>query len=189
VGDYPILIKLNAYDGRKGGMRIEEAVEIARLLEESGCSAIEVSCGTAEDGFHTARGEKLPIDAILKHTFKFKSLPGWAKMLMRPFANLLSPPVKPISNYNVEAAQAIKAKVNIPVIVVGGIASLSDIRDLLENSKADFVSMCRPFIIEPGIVKKFQEGKEDRSRCIRCNYCMVVAEERPLRCYYGKLKE
>ena len=26
VGDYPILVKMNAYDGRRNGMRIEEAV-------------------------------------------------------------------------------------------------------------------------------------------------------------------
>ena len=68
MGDYPILIKLNAYDGRKGGMRVEEAVEIARLLEQSGCAAIEVSCGTAEDGFYMSRGEKTPIDAVFRYT-------------------------------------------------------------------------------------------------------------------------
>jgi 2,4-dienoyl-CoA reductase-like NADH-dependent reductase (Old Yellow Enzyme family) len=189
VGDYPMLIKLNAYDGRKGGMRVEEAVGIARLLEQSGCAAIEVSCGTAEDGFHSSRGEKIPIDAVLRYTFKYKSLPGWAKTVMRPFAGLLSRPVRPIANYNVEAARAIKTSANIPVIVVGGIASLSDIVDITESGKADFVSMCRPFVIEPNIVKKFQQGAAEYSRCIRCNYCMIASEEQPLRCYYGKLKE
>jgi 2,4-dienoyl-CoA reductase-like NADH-dependent reductase (Old Yellow Enzyme family) len=188
VGDYPILVKLNAYDGRKGGMRVEEAVEIARLLEQSGCAAIEVSCGTAEDGFYMSRGVKTPIDAVFRYTFKFKSLPTFVKKAMKPFANVVSRPVKPMSNYNVEAAQAIKASVNIPVLVVGGIASLSDITDIIEHQKADFVSMCRPFVIEPGIVKRLQEDAAERSRCIRCNYCMIASEERPLRCYYGKLK-
>ena len=90
VGDYPILAKLNAYDGRKGGMRLDEAVRVARLLEESGCAAIEVSCGTSEDGFYMTRGPKLPIDAIFAHTFKYKSLPSWQKSLMRPFATLFT---------------------------------------------------------------------------------------------------
>ena len=44
-------------------MRIEETVKIAQMLENSGCAAIEVSCGTSEDGFYTLRGEKLPADA------------------------------------------------------------------------------------------------------------------------------
>ena len=107
---------------------------------------------------------------------------------MKPFANVVSRPVKPMSNYNVEAAHAIKTSVNIPVVVVGGIASASDIADIVEHEKADYVSMCRPFVIEPGIARKFQEGTAERSRCIRCNYCMIASEERPLRCYYGKLK-
>jgi 2,4-dienoyl-CoA reductase-like NADH-dependent reductase (Old Yellow Enzyme family) len=190
VGDYyPLLIKLNAYDGRKGGMRIDEAVEIAHMCEVSGASAIEVSCGTVEDGFHASRGEKLPMEAVFRYNFKYKSLPPLVKRLMKPFANLISHPVKPIDNYNVEAAQKIKAKVSVPVIVVGGISTLPDIREILENRKADFVSMCRPFIIEPNLVKRFQEGKVESSRCIRCNYCTLAIEERPLRCYYGKLKD
>lgn len=46
-------------------MRVEEAVRIAQMLENSGCAAIEVSCGTAEDGLYTIRGEKLPAEAEL----------------------------------------------------------------------------------------------------------------------------
>jgi 2,4-dienoyl-CoA reductase-like NADH-dependent reductase (Old Yellow Enzyme family) len=187
--DYPILIKLNAYDGRKSGMRVDEAVKIAQMLEACGCSAIEVSCGTGEDGFHMSRGEKLPMEAVFRYNFKYKSLPPLVKRLMKPFASLISHPVKPIDNYNVEAAQKIKAKVSVPVIVVGGISTLPDIREILENRKADFVSMCRPFIIEPNLVKRFQEGKVEPSRCIRCNYCILAIEERPLRCYYGMLKD
>jgi len=189
VGDYPILAKLNAYDGRKGGMRIDEAVRTARLLEESGCAAIEVSCGTSEDGLYMTRGPKLPIDAVFVHTFKFKSLPSWQKSLMRPFASLLTRQPKPLAKYNVEAAQAIKAQVGIPVIVVGGITSLADIEGILGEGKADAVSMSRPFIIEPNIVKKLQEGKQERSKCIQCNFCVIAAETKPLKCYYGKLKE
>ena len=64
----------------------------------------------------------------------------------------------------------------IPVIVVGGIASLPDIRQIVGEGKADAISMSRPFVIEPGIVKKFQEGKQDRSKCIQCNFCVIAAE-------------
>jgi len=170
-------------------MRVDEAVRVARLLEESGCAAIEVSCGTTEDGLFMTRGAKLPVEAVFAYTFKYRSLPSWQKSLMRPFASLISRPAKPLANYNVEAAQAIKANVGIPVIVVGGIATLGDIRQIVGEGKADAISMCRPFIIEPNIVKMFQEGKQDRSKCIQCNFCVIAAETRPLRCYHGKLKE
>ena len=47
--------------------------------------------------------------------------------------------------------------------------------------------MSRPFIIEPDIVRKFQEGKQTASRCIMCNYCALMIETDKVRCYYGKL--
>ncbi len=188
VGDYPILIKLNAHDGRKNGMRIEEAVRIARLFEANGCKAIEVSSGVAEDGLYMSRGDHTPIDAVFAYSSRFKNLPNFVKTMIRPFADYISPPIKPVRLYNVEAARKIKQSVSIPVIVVGGISSLDGITDIIEGGSADFVSMCRPFIIEPDIVKRLQEGKQKASRCIACNYCMIAAEERPLQCYYGKVK-
>ncbi|MGA2734829.1 MAG: NADH:flavin oxidoreductase [Syntrophobacteraceae bacterium] len=187
VGDFPILIKINAYDGRRQGMRLEEAVRIARRLEHVGCSGIEISCGTSEDGFYTVRGAKAPLKAVFNYTFRYKSYPAFFQNLMLRFANFIIPPVAPLKNYNVDAAQEIKSQLSIPVIVVGGITSLDDIAGIIENNKADAVSMSRPFIIEPNIVKKFQEGVQRTSKCIACNYCLVASEERPLRCYYGKL--
>lgn len=187
VGNYPIFVKLNTHDGRKKGMRIKEAVNSAKLLEQSGCSAIEVSCGVVEDGFYTFRGPKIPSDAVFTYNFKFKKIPSFIRNVIKPLANIVMPPVKPLTNYNVNAAQAIKAHVSIPVIVVGGIHSLKDISDIIENKKADFVSMSRPFIIEPNIVKKFKAGKQDVSQCSMCNYCGIAIEEKSLKCYNGKL--
>ena len=146
VGEYPIWIKLNAHDGRKNGMRIEEAVKIAKLLEQAGCSAIEVSCGVMEDGAYSARGEKNPIDALFAYHSKFKNIPVILRPVVNVVGELMLPPVKPLRKYNVPAAQAIKAVVTIPVIVVGGLHSLRDITEVLEQGQADAVSMCRPFI-------------------------------------------
>ncbi|HNY63985.1 MAG TPA: NADH:flavin oxidoreductase [Deltaproteobacteria bacterium] len=188
VGNYPVLIKLNGYDGRRNGMRTGEAVRIAGMLEGDGCAGIEVSCGTAEDGLFMTRGEHAPIDAVFAYHSLLKRLPKPVKSLLRPFGDILSPPVKPTATYNLEAAQMIKKGVSIPVIVVGGIRTLAHIRDIIENGKADFVSMCRPFIIEPGIVNKLKEGRQDASRCIACNYCLIAAEARPLQCYYGQVR-
>jgi 2,4-dienoyl-CoA reductase-like NADH-dependent reductase (Old Yellow Enzyme family) len=188
TGDFPILVKLNAYDNRKNGMRVEEAIKIAKLLQQSGCAAIEVSCGVFEDGLNSARSEKNPIPAILKYNFKFERIPNILKPMIAFFVDKAMPPAKPMTNYNVEAAFAIKQQVSIPVIAVGGIGSVKDISVILGNKKADFVSMCRPFIIEPDIVKKFKEGKQISTRCVYCNYCTIAQEKEPIRCFYGKLK-
>ena len=187
AGDFPILVKMNAYDGRKNGMRIEEAVQIAQLLEKSGCAAIEVSCGCIEDGFYTARGEKLPVDAVTEYNFKFKNLPGFVKAIIKPLAQTFVKQPKPLLKYNLDAAIQIKKAVNIPVIVVGGINNIDDINDIIENKALDFISMSRPFIIEPDLVSKFKKGTQTKSKCIMCNYCSIITEELPLKCYYGRL--
>lgn len=83
----------------------------------------------------------------------------------------------------------IRKNVNVPIIVVGGITDLSQIEDIIDNNKCDFVSMARPFIIEPTIVKKMKEGKQTKSKCIQCNFCILGVEYEPLRCYFGKVPQ
>lgn len=189
VGDYPILVKINAHDGRKSGMRIEEAVKIAQILEKSGCAAIEVSCGTVEDGLYTMRGEKVPVEAAMEYVFKYKNIPGFVKTIARPVLKIIMKQPKPLLKYNLDAATRIKETVSIPVIVVGGINNIDDINDIIKNKNMDFVSMCRPFIIEPDIVNKFNKGTQTKSKCIMCNHCIMIAEERPLKCYYGRVPQ
>lgn len=189
VGDYPIITKISAHDTRKNGMRIEEAVKIAQMLEKSGCAAIEVSCGTSEDGLYTLRGEKLPASALMKYTFKYKKLPGFLKTIVAPVLETVMKTPKPLQKYNLDAAKQIKKAVTIPVVVVGGINNMDDINNIIINNNMDFVSMSRPFIIEPNIVSKFKNGTQTISKCIMCNYCLIISEEKPLKCYYGKLPQ
>jgi 2,4-dienoyl-CoA reductase-like NADH-dependent reductase (Old Yellow Enzyme family) len=72
--------------------------------------------------------------------------------------------------------------------VVGGIRTLSDIENIIETRGIDFVSMCRPFIIEPNIVNKFQERKAIESKCIDCGYCLLGVGTKKLKCYFGKIE-
>lgn len=188
VGNYPILVKFSAHDGDKGGMRIDESIKIAELFQKAGCDALEVSCGGINDGLNSVRTPTIPTEAFIEMVPWNQSLPTMVKAI---FKLTLPPLVKmytPLHNYNVEAATEIKKHVDIPVIVVGGIRKLTDAEDIIEKKKADFVSMCRPLIIEPDLVNKFKSGKQVESHCIDCGYCMAGATGRPLRCYYGKLK-
>lgn len=188
VGRFPIWVKLNAHDGQKNGMRVEEAIAVARLLEEARCSAIEVSCGGPEDGAYTARNPKNPAEALLAYHFKWKHTPTLFRPIVRLAADLILPPARPLTKYNVPAAQAIKAEVSIPVIVVGGLHSLDDISDVLRQQQADAVALCRPLIIEPNLIDKFKEGRQAASRCLMCNFCGVAQQVQSLQCYYGKVK-
>ncbi len=48
--DYPVLIKLNGTDFLEGGLQLEDCLHVAKLLDDRGIDAIEVSGGTPASG-------------------------------------------------------------------------------------------------------------------------------------------
>ena len=54
----------------------------------------------------------------------------------------------------------------------------------------DMISMSRPFIREPSLVRKFSEGKSTEASCISCNKCFAAMfNEIPVRCYQKGLPQ
>jgi 2,4-dienoyl-CoA reductase-like NADH-dependent reductase (Old Yellow Enzyme family) len=82
-----------------------------------------------------------------------------------------------------ERASTVRKAVNVPIILVGGIRSLEMAQDIMDSGDADMVSMCRPFIREPGLVARWQAGDKRPAKCISCSRCMgVVGRGEPLEC-------
>lgn len=73
--------------------------------------------------------------------------------------------------YFVDNATIIKKAVEIPVIGLGGIRTFKMMEKFVCEGKVDFISMSRPFIREPWLVRKFREGVIRKSECISCNKC------------------
>jgi 2,4-dienoyl-CoA reductase-like NADH-dependent reductase (Old Yellow Enzyme family) len=73
--------------------------------------------------------------------------------------------------YFVENAYKIKKELSIPVIGLGGIRSFRIMEKIIEEGKADLISMSRPFIREPFLIRKFHSGEIKKSECISCNKC------------------
>jgi 2,4-dienoyl-CoA reductase-like NADH-dependent reductase (Old Yellow Enzyme family) len=69
-------------------------------------------------------------------------------------------------------ARAFKEKINIPLILVGGIRSYNMVVKLIEDGVADYISMCRPLICEPDLIKRWQSGSLTKAACISCNNCV-----------------
>jgi 2,4-dienoyl-CoA reductase-like NADH-dependent reductase (Old Yellow Enzyme family) len=74
-----------------------------------------------------------------------------------------------------EAAKAFKEKITIPLILVGGIRSLPVAEGLIDQGVADYISMCRPFIREPGLVQRWQSGDVRKATCLSDNLCFGPA--------------
>jgi len=73
-----------------------------------------------------------------------------------------------------DCCQEIKSLVNIPVMMVGGLRSFELMEEIILKKDADLISLCRPLIKEPDIIKQWENNSSDRKRstCISCNKCL-----------------
>lgn len=144
---YPLLVKINSEDFLEGGMTREESVEVSAMLEKASADAIEFSGGTV------ISPEKLsPV---------------------RP--GRLRTPEEEV--YYGEAAVLYKKKVGVPLILVGGIRSYEVAEGLVRRGTADYISMSRPLICEPRLVRRWKEGDRRPAECLSDNACFAPASD------------
>jgi 2,4-dienoyl-CoA reductase-like NADH-dependent reductase (Old Yellow Enzyme family) len=65
----------------------------------------------------------------------------------------------------------IKNQVKVPVMMVGGLRTFNLMEEIIQNEEADFISLSRPLIKEPGIINEWKKGDRRRAKCISCNKC------------------
>jgi len=70
-----------------------------------------------------------------------------------------------------EAARAFREQIGVPLILVGGIRSFEVAEALVTEGLTDFVSLSRPFIREPGLVKRWKSGDRRKATCLSDNRC------------------
>jgi 2,4-dienoyl-CoA reductase-like NADH-dependent reductase (Old Yellow Enzyme family) len=87
--------------------------------------------------------------------------------------------------YNLGLAQAIRPALgDVPLFSVGGLRRASHMEAVLEEGEADLISMSRPFLREPYLVKQIREGKTEVAACDSCNLCIAAQLcDMETRCY------
>lgn len=86
-----------------------------------------------------------------------------------------------------KAARALRAKIDTPVVLVGGIRSYLLAERLVVEGVADYISLCRPLIREPRLIERWRAGDLRKATCISCNGCLGAARsERGLYCVEEK---
>ena len=79
---------------------------------------------------------------------------------------------------NVPYAAQMKAALDIPVSVVGGISTLEQAEEIISSGKADIVAMAKSLMADPRMIVKGEKGREDDIRpCMRCLYCLRNNDE------------
>lgn len=175
-----VLVKLNTQDYTpKDGITLELSKKYTEWLTGLPIDGLEVSCGTMSYSmFNMIRGD-VPTKEIIMN------FPWWRKILGKMMLKNMEGKFDLEEGYNLEAAKVIKPFTGeIPILVVGGLRRVAQMEEVLKNGFADFISMCRPFIREPNIVKKISEGKVDSVACVSCNKCFAAAaNDMPVYCY------
>ena len=77
--------------------------------------------------------------------------------------------------YFQKEAAAIKEATGVPLILVGGNRSFEVAERLVNEGTADYISMCRPLIREPGLINRWKSGDRTPSACLSDNQCFGPA--------------
>ena len=140
---YPVLIKMNTRDSLEGGLKLDDSIKAAAMMEKAGIDAVELSGGTI------ASGKEGPVRTGIvsgKNEAYFK-----------------------------DAASAFKEKIDLPIMLVGGIRSFFLAQQLVNDNIADYISMSRPFIREPDLIKRWKAGDHHQAACLSDSKCFIPA--------------
>ena len=87
--------------------------------------------------------------------------------------------------YYEAAARRFKGKVRVPLMLVGGIRTFGTAERLVAEGVADYVSLCRPLIRDPGLVNRWKSGDRSPATCLSDNKCFVRGlKGQGVRCAY-----
>jgi 2,4-dienoyl-CoA reductase-like NADH-dependent reductase (Old Yellow Enzyme family) len=74
-----------------------------------------------------------------------------------------------------EEAAAFKAKIHVPLILVGGNRSFQIAEGLVKAGTADYISMSRALIREPDLINRWKAGDLSKAACVSDNLCFQPA--------------
>ena len=159
--DFSIMIKLNGHDFLPSGVTPELASKYVNILKRK-IDLFEISCGCNEIATVRPNNSK-------RKLFKFTYGLNFNE------------------NYTLSFAKIIK-KNNPDAVVasVGGFRDANSMKNAIENGSIDIVSLSRPLIREPSLIKKIKSDPNAKSDCISCDFCLLNVENDPrgLRCDY-----
>ncbi len=79
--------------------------------------------------------------------------------------------------YFQQDAVAFKKQIDVPLILVGGNRSFQVAEGLVDDGVADYLSMSRPLIREPGLINRWKSGDLARATCLSDNMCFEPARK------------
>lgn len=132
--DFPLAIKLNSDDFRRGGFTFEECLQLIEMLNAETLDLIEISGGTYEQPkLLGAEGRSEDAMPLKQSTVKREA-------------------------YFLEYAKAIRAVSKMPILMPGGFRSRAGMEAALESGDVDVIGLGRPLCTMPDLPKKLLAG-------------------------------
>ena len=150
----PVMLKMNCDDFSPDGFTVDDSVEVAEAICKRGLDLLEISGGGV--------GQQSDLRPRAKH----------------------SDPRLEEANFAGHAEKIRAATKPTPMALVNGIRSRGCMEAIIDMDLADIISMSRPLIREPDIVKRLEVGRSEAA-CISCGACnrREVFGKNMLRCY------
>lgn len=165
--DMAVLVKMNMRDGFRGGMELDESLQVARKLQELGANALVLSGGfVSKAPMYVMRGE-MPIRIMTYYMTCW-----WLKYGVRLVGKYMIPSVPFREAYFLEDALKFREALDIPLVYVGGLVSRQKIEEVL-NHGFEAVQMGRALLNEPDFVNRMRREENARCNCRHSNYCIA----------------
>ncbi|MDM8307777.1 NADH:flavin oxidoreductase [Phocaeicola barnesiae] len=163
-----VLVKMNMRDGFKGGMDIDESLQVAKRLVDDGAQALVLSGGfVSKAPMYVMRGA-MPVKTMTHYMTCW-----WLKWGVRMAGKMMIPTVPFKEAYFLEDALRFRKEITqIPLVYVGGLVAREKIDEVL-NDGFEFVQMGRALLNEPGFVNRMKAESMARCNCKHSNYCIA----------------
>ena len=167
VGDrVAVTAKLNMRDGVKGGLDVDESLEVAAWLEADGAlDGLELTGGSSlANPMYLFRGGA-PVAEMAD------AMPGLVGLGMRLVGKRFLPSYPYEEAFFLPLARRFRERLSMPLILLGGVSRRETV-DLAMAEGFEFVAMARALLREPDLPARWQAGGADASTCDHCNRCM-----------------
>lgn len=198
--DFHLQVKISGTDHNtafipwdRRGNTIADTVRVCQWAEEAGADALHVSAGSFFPHPLNPIGQ-FPAETLAG---AYDTMLSSGSHALRNYALFRFKPLRPLARYlwtrtqpsteegvNLKDSAEIRRNVTIPVLCTGGFQVASAVRQAIDDKACDGVSIARPLMANPDLVKVWAAGHNEPERpCTFCNKCLFHVLEDPLGCY------
>jgi 2,4-dienoyl-CoA reductase-like NADH-dependent reductase (Old Yellow Enzyme family) len=165
--DFPILGKMGLTDGVKGGLKIDEALQVAELLDQAGIDCLIPSGGTSSmNPMLLFRGDSL-LEGMLENE-KSRLM----RLGLRWFGPRLFKHYPYQELYFFDDAKRLRDRVQCKVCYIGGVSTVASMETAIQEF--DFIQMGRALIKDPALVQHVATDPGYHNACNHCNRCATM---------------